>query len=249
MFKATMKDPSLLKDSISTISKLIDEGMFKIKKDGIEMLATDRSVVAVADFKLLPTAFSSYKCDKKASLGLDLINFYQILRRVGSKDKLALSFDPNTDTFEVRIEGASVRKFTLPAIDVSSQDIPNIDKLTFTGEVEVDASLLKKGVEDAELVADAILLEASPGGLIMRAEGDSSSAQLKVEKGSKGLHKISISDTVSSRYSIEYLDKMLGAGKLSKKLTARVGQDFPLKLDFGIKDKMSLSFILAPRVE
>ena len=52
MFNVVTNNPKLLKDSIETISQLIDEGSFKIKPTGIELVATDRAMVAVVDFKL-----------------------------------------------------------------------------------------------------------------------------------------------------------------------------------------------------
>ncbi|MFQ6120306.1 MAG: DNA polymerase sliding clamp, partial [Methanosarcinales archaeon] len=60
MFKATITDVNLLRDSISTIAELIDEGIFKIAKDGISLVAADRAMVAVVDFKILSTAFEKY---------------------------------------------------------------------------------------------------------------------------------------------------------------------------------------------
>jgi hypothetical protein len=42
MFEAKLDDVSLLRESIATISELIDETEFRIKKDGIELVASDR---------------------------------------------------------------------------------------------------------------------------------------------------------------------------------------------------------------
>ncbi|MHA1332430.1 MAG: proliferating cell nuclear antigen (pcna) [Candidatus Hodarchaeales archaeon] len=249
MFKATMKDTGFLKDSLSAISDLIDEAVFQIKKDGIDMVATDRAVVAVVNFRLLPTAFTSYKCDKDVSAGLNLINFMQILKRAKPDDSLTLRFDPDAETFEVILEGESTRKFTLPIIDVSEQDLPDVNKLKFTAEVELSPVFLKDSIDDADLVSDSAFIEVSKDGLAIRAEGDSSTVHSKLEKSSPALKKLKATSLVTSRYSIEYLKKMLKAEKLADKVSASLGQDFPLKMDFDVKDKMSLSFILAPRVE
>ena len=80
MFSVTTNDPRTLKDSIDTIAQLIDEGLFKLKRDGIELLATDRAMVAVVEFKLNASAFEEYKCDKEATIGLNLLNFLEIIQ-------------------------------------------------------------------------------------------------------------------------------------------------------------------------
>jgi DNA polymerase III sliding clamp (beta) subunit (PCNA family) len=56
-------------------------------------------------------------------------------------------------------------------------------------------------------------------------------------------------EKVQSKYSIEYLKKMIGGSKLSEQVTLEFNKDYPLKLTFKEVDKFLLSFILAPRVE
>ena len=45
------------------------------------------------------------------------------------------------------------------------------------------------------------------------------------------------------------LKKMIKAGKLSKNIVLEFGTDYPMRLSFRMLDKMSLQFVLAPRVE
>ena len=52
-----------------------------------------------------------------------------------------------------------------------------------------------------------------------------------------------------SKYSIEYLKKMVAASKLSDEVQINFSQDYPLRLDYKVIDKVSLSFVLAPRVD
>ena len=54
---------------------------------------------------------------------------------------------------------------------------------------------------------------------------------------------------IKSKYSIEYLKKMISGSKLASNVKIRFNNDYPLKLDYTETDKVQLSFILAPRVE
>ena len=51
-----------------------------------------------------------------------------------------------------------------------------------------------------------------------------------------------------SKYSLEYLQKMIKATKLVDKVKINFSNDYPLRLDF-TTPFIELSFILAPRVE
>jgi proliferating cell nuclear antigen PCNA len=180
MFSASLSDVKLLKDSVDTISQLIDEGIFNIKSDGIEMVATDRAMVAVIDFKLSKAVFDNYDCDKETSIALNLLKFLTVLKRSGSGDKLFLKLDEENNKLEVNIEGISKRKFSVPLLEISTEDIPPISQLDFPASVEVNASIINQGISDADIIADSVIIELSPENFKMFAESDSSMTRLKV---------------------------------------------------------------------
>ncbi|MCX8000616.1 MAG: hypothetical protein N3A69_16980, partial [Leptospiraceae bacterium] len=107
---------------------------------------------------------------------------------------------------------------------------------------------LQAGIEDAEVVSDSVLFEASREKFSMIAEGDISSAQLELEKGNEALLEIKADGTVRARYPLDYLKKMVKAAKIADSVTLEWGQDYPIKLSFKLENKLSLSFVLAPRV-
>jgi len=90
MFKATMKDPSLLRDSISIVGELIDEGIFKINKNGLSITAADRAMVAVVDLRLPPLIFDDFKVENEENIGINITNFVSVLKRIKPNDSLTL---------------------------------------------------------------------------------------------------------------------------------------------------------------
>jgi len=246
VFKATLTNIGLLTDSVSTIAELIDEGIFKITKDGISFIASDRAMVAVVDFKLSASAFEKFDIDKDQSIGLDVPNFLSVLKRASSQDKA--TFNLQESKLELVFENASRRRFVLPLLDLSQEEIPAIDQLEFTTKAELKSDVLQSGIADAEVVSDAVLFEAAPSRFGMRAEGDISSSQLELEKGSKSLIDLRASGEVRARYPLDYLKKMIKASKIADSVVLEWGQDYPIKISFKSGDKVSLSFVLAPRV-
>lgn len=247
MFKATLKDVNLLTTAISTIAELIDEGVFKISKDGISLLASDRAMVAAVDFKISSSAFEKYEVDEEQSIGLDISNFLSVLKRAGAKDKA--SFVLQDSRLEIILENSSKRKFVLPLLELSQEEVPRIDQLEFTTRAEVSSDVLESGIEDAGVVADSVVFEASPSKFVMKAEGDISSTQLELEKGNASLPELKVSGTVKARYPLDYLEKILKASKLCDTVKLEWAQDYPIKLSFKVEDKLNLDFVLAPRVE
>jgi proliferating cell nuclear antigen PCNA len=247
MFKATLAKPSILTDSISTVAELIDEGIFKLTKEGISLVAADRAMVAVVDFFMSSDAFEKYELDKEQSIGINIINLLSVLKRAGSGDKVTVALQDNK--LEVLIEGKSKRRFVIPLLDIAPEEVPPVDQLEFTSQVSLKPDVLQSGVEDAEIVSDSVVVETSPNSFLMRAEGDISRTELELKSGDEPLLEVKASGSVRARYPLDYLKKMMKAAKLSDVVRIKYAQDYPMKMEFETSDKkVSLSFVLAPRV-
>lgn len=247
MFRLELSDVDVLKNSLPTIGEIIDEGVFRVGKDGINLLCPDRTMVAVVDFRLLPTAFDEYSVEKETELGVNMANFVAILKRVKSPSKMILE-KGELNKLKITVTGGGTRVFELPLLNVKTEK-PPIDQLQFAGKVELDTETFEEGIADADVVGDSVVMEATGDGFLMKAKGDVSTTELAMKKGDKGLLGVRATGTVKGRYALEYLKKMVKAGKLSKQMVLEFSTDYPLRIGFTALDKASLQFILAPRVE
>jgi proliferating cell nuclear antigen len=249
MFVAIMKDPKIFRDSIEIMSQLIDDGLFNIKKDAIELNAADRTMVSFVDFKINSSAFDKFENEKDVSVGVNLLNLLTVLKRADTKDKMTLSLNESDNILEVVFEGSSVRKFSIPLLQISKRDVPDIEQLLkkFTANAEVSSAVFEQGISDAEIVADSVIIELSPDKLRMYSEANNNKSEMKLFKGTDTLVNLDAKDTVSSRYSLDYLKKMIKGSKISDNVKMMLGKDFPLRMVFET-DKVFLGMILAPRV-
>ena len=242
-----MVDSSILRDSISTIGELIDEGIFKVDKNGLGLIAADRAMVAVIDFKLPATLFDEFKVDKEENIAVNMTNLVSVLKRVGPNEKLEMELKDNR--LEITMRNSSTRKFTVPLLDINQEEIPPINQLDFKARAKIKSDVLKNGIEDADIVGDSVVFEATKNAFNMRASGDITSTELSLEKGNESLLDLSITgEPVKARYPLDYLKKMIKAAKLSNDINIRWSKDYPMRMDFSSVDKVSLGFVLAPRV-
>ncbi len=241
-----MSDSSLLKDSISTIGELIDEGIFKVNKNGLGLIAADRAMVAVIDFKLPATIFDKFEVDKEQSIAVNMTNLVSVVKRIGANEKLEMELKDNR--LEIRMTNASKRKFTVPLLDIKQEEIPPINQLDFKAKAKVKSDVLKNGIEDADIVGDSVIFEAAKDKFSMNASGDITSTELTLEKGNDALLDLNASGIIKARYPLDYLKKMIKAAKLANEINIRWSKDYPMRMDFTSVDKVSLGFVLAPRV-
>jgi len=247
MFKSTISDCNILKDSISTIGELIDEGIFKINKNGLSLLAADRAMVALVDFKMPATIFDEFNVDEEQNIGINISSLVSVLKRIKPKDKLSMEVKDNK--LELTMKNGSTRRFVVPLLDISQDELPSTEKLDFKAKIKVNTDTLKNGIEDADIIGDSVVFEATNSKFGMKAAGDINSAELVLEKGNKQLLDLSVEGHIRSRYPLDYLKKIIKAGKIAKETSLKWSKDYPMQVGFKDIDKFEMNFILAPRVQ
>ncbi len=247
MFKITMGDADLLKNSIQIVSDIVDEGVFKFDSNGMSLLSPDRTMVAVIDFKILATAFENYSVERPESLGVSLTQLISIIKKAKSGTKITLKSD-DKNKLEITLEDGGKRRFELPILDISTEK-PPIDQLEFKTKAHLLSGVLEASVSDADIVDDSIVFETEPGKFKAWSKGDTISAEMELKEGEEGLMKLETTEKSKARYPLEYLKKMIKASKLADNCILELSNDYPMRLSYKIIDKMSMSFVLAPRVE
>ena len=247
MFSAKLLDTTLLREAMSSIAEIIDETELIIKEDGWRMLAADRAVVAVVDFWMGKDAFTEYRVDAEQRIGINLINLLRVLKRAASNDVLGISLEGNK--LQLQLIGDSVRRFSLPIINVTKSELPPLDNLEFTSTFEMSSDVLNSGIEDADLITDSLIFITGADGVRLKADSESAGFELELSHKSPALKSFQNSDSARARYSLDYLKRMLKARKLADNAKVQFSTDYPMKLAFEVPGKAKLNFILAPRRE
>ncbi len=243
--KLTLADSGILKDSISIISELVNEGTFSINKDGMELIAMDPANVAMVIFKLLSSAFVEFDVKEPIKLGINLNDLKQVFRRVKANDMLTLEISGN-NRLKIILKSDTTRQFSLPIIDIqdSEQKVPD---LTFKATVVTSSSRFADAIGDVDIIADSVQMELDSEKLILSAKGDSSTVMIEIKQDNDTKIILEEDRKFKAKYSIEYLKKMIN--RIADTVSIQFDTDYPLKLEYKVVDKLMMSFILAPRVE
>ncbi|MBU2559262.1 proliferating cell nuclear antigen (pcna) [archaeon] len=245
MFKASLRDPKLLKHSIDAISNMVDEVGINVTAEGMTMRAMDPAHVALVDFELKRSAFDEYEVGEAIVLGIDLDRLNTILKRAGKEDKINLEVDPEKNTLKIRLENASTRTFNLPLIEVSEEEL-KVPDLDFPSTVEIKSDIISEGIKDAEIVSDHVILEVDKENFYIKAKGDLGNVEVKASK--EGAISFDVTQDTRSMYSLEYLKDMIKASDIADTVKISLGDNIPVKMEF-LSSDVKLSFLLAPRIE
>jgi proliferating cell nuclear antigen len=242
--KLVLAETKLIKEPITIISDLVTEAKFKIGKNGIEMIAMDPANVAMVIFRLFMPSFVEYNVKEETEIAINLNNLKQVLRRIKGGDNLTLEVAENK--LKIILSGSTIRTFYLPLIDQQEKEHKEPD-LKFKSSIKCPSGMLNDAIEDVEIVAESVTFQSEDKKFIVNASGDTGKATVEIKAEDDII--IETSEKVKSKYSIEYLKKMIQGGKISSTVQVQFSKDYPLKLEYKELDKIQMVFILAPRIE
>ncbi len=233
-----LENPGMFARIIEIISELVTEAKIKVDEEGMKINAMDPANVAMVSFLMPKNSFIMYETDEEI-LGVNLDSLKKILKRCNPGSSLTMKKEENL--LHIQIQDKIKRNFHLGLIEVETEE-KEMPGLEFSSMVELNSKDFIDSVEDCSIVADACSFIIKDGKFILEAKGlNSARSEFSDEADIKA-------ENCKSKYSLEYLQKFIKASKVFDKTTLRFANDHPLKME--LKDPfLSLSFLLAPRVE
>jgi len=233
--------PKLFSEIISIISEMVLEVRIKVNNEGMSILAIDPANVAMISFKLPASAFSEIEVDNEEVLGVSLDSLKAVLRRVKPGSVLTITRQENE--LKLLIQDKINKEFNLALIEIEGDEkqIPNLD---FVSKIEMPSLDFAEAIEDCSVVADSCSFISEPDKFLINAKGSLNSFKSEFTGDAIDIQ----AQEANSKYSLEYLQKMIKATKITDKVKINFSNDYPLKLEF-TTPFIELSFILAPRVD
>ncbi len=236
-----LDNPKILDDIVRVISELVTEVKIKINKQGLSIIAIDPANVALVSFNLPASSFSQLEVEEEI-IGINLDSLKSVLRRSSSSSALVLQTEEGILRVEIQEETKRTFKLALINIEQEEKEMPNLE---FSCNVELGTGDFAEAIEDCSIVADSCSFIVERNKFIMESKGINSAKSEFSEGKAKIENK---AEKIKSKYSLEYLEKFIKAGKIADKIKINFADDYPLRLDF-ISPGFELSFVLAPRVE
>jgi DNA polymerase III sliding clamp (beta) subunit (PCNA family) len=230
----------VFKPLLMKVSELVIQGNLLFTQEGLKICQFDESNVTMVVLNLLPSSFIEYQITEPTKVLVTMESLKKILRLAKDDTVITLELD---DRLWVTLAGKNKKRFGIALLTDEMKDAQIPSSLKFSAKATIDTSDFKEAIDSAEVVAASVWFQVKEGKLIHYAEGD--------------INTVAISDMVVEdadlkvdcigKYSVEYLKKMIYAK--TEKMTVLFGNDYPLMLKYEEKDKWTLKYILAPRVE
>jgi proliferating cell nuclear antigen len=231
---------------VDSVSVLVDEASFVVRGDGLYLRALDPSRTAMVDLYIPKRTFEEFPEVDELRFGLNLKDFKKLLRGVKKGDKISMEI--GGEKVRVRLVGKSTRSIGLYTIETAEGDLPT-PNISYTAVIKINSDILAMAVKDAATVADEVRLSADKDAFAISAYSDRGEVEVRVERGSEFLYEFDVKEPASARFSLEYLEDIMGkASKISDIVAVELATDKPLRLTFDMPSGGRIVYYLAPRV-
>ena len=247
-FKITLADVKPFLDSLKVISGLINEARLKITPEGIKITQLDCANVCLVNWVYLPSGCVEYDVPKETQAIINIGELIKILKRIKADEILSLKNDEDKDKIKLIIKGQNTKEVRVCLLDDDCRE-DKMPDLTFTAEAVTNASTLKGDLEFLNEIGDSGTFKATKDLFEIKAQGDNNESKTIIKADDYNTISVTESQPIESKYSFEYLKKIIEGHRVCNKITLKFGKDYPLMVVFSLLDKVRLEFILAPRIE
>ncbi len=247
MLRFQFSDARTWRYMIASMEKVLDEGVFVAKSDGLYFRALDPARVVMIDLYYPADAFTIFEVEgEEFSFGVSFETLAKILRRARKDDQLRLEVDQTW--VNVIFTGRGERRFRFPQISLSVE-VPGEPRVTFTVEAKLLATSFREAIRTLEPVADMLTLTAlDEDKLLMRGQGDLESAELEFSLERQSLLDYQVDSPDQSTYSLEHFSQMLQAAQAAETAVVKFGADIPARVDFEYPGGGRLTFYVSPAI-
>ena len=231
---------------ISAISKVIDEGVFIIDKDGFLFRAMDPSHVLMIDLRFPPESFEEFEVNERVEIGANLEDVAKILRRAVKEDKFALEAEESR--YSIMFIGRSLRKFVLPMLDVTAEEIPE-PSIEFKAHARLMSDVYRDMIKDLELIGENIKFYTDGEKFIASSSSELGEVEVEFTMEGGSLLDLQAEGEQSAMYSLEYFSDLAMASRVADAIVIHFSTDMPVQVEHELPQGAKCSFILAPRVE
>lgn len=239
MFKVVISQQNL-KCIIDAISHLTTDAKIAISEDGLKIEAVDAANVAMVSLQAKSGAFDHYQATN-GEIALDL----QKLQSLASgKEPVSITMEEETHKLHIAVGRA---KYTMSLLDPSGiKGNPRIPQLDLPCSISIAGSDLQEAIKAAGKVSDHVIFEQTDDEFIFSAKGDIDSFRMPFQLSELAGIRQGMSRAL---FSLDYVTNVAKVAASGKEVQIETGIDYPARIAFSPVTEISVTYLLAPRIE
>lgn len=235
-----------LKDVLTDVNWTFDE-------NGVKVLCMDGNHVSLVSLKLEAGNFELYECAQKMTVGINMNNFFILIKTVNNNDMLTLRIDEKrSNELQIVMENMEKNSKTtlylkLLDMDEPTLSIPNTEFDTVITMSSVDFQHLCR---DMHQISDTIHIQNNGDVMKLKCKGNFAERETIIKGNSTHLGKQNTTGmSVEGKYSLKHLNLFTKCTGLCQLIELYLKNDYPLLIKYSVASLGYLLYCLAPKID
>ena len=199
--------------------------------------------------------FEHYHCESKKILGINMLNFFKLIKTMGNSDTLSLYLErDNESVLGIRIENSeknTTTNYTLNLMDLHEENI-QIPPAVFDSVITMPSVDFQKICRDMHNLADNLEIKSTENQLIFSCKGHFASQETSIGETNSGLSFVkneNPDEIVQGIFALKHLVLFSKCTNLCNSIELFLKNDYPLILKYSVASLGDIKLCLAPKCE
>ena len=218
----------------------------------MKIVAMDASHTVLVHLRLDGINFEQYYCKSKLVLGVNMMNFFKLIKTMNNNDTLTLFLEKdNINELGIRIENGdknTITNYKLNLMDLNEETI-SVPPASFTSVITMPANDFQKICRDMNNLADSIEIKSIENQLLFSCKGDFASQETIMGETNSGMNfikKQKNNDIVQGVFALKHLVLFTKCTNLCNSIEIYLKNDYPLIIKYSVASLGEIKLCLAP---
>ena len=238
---------------VEALKEILVDANLECDETGIKMIAMDSSHTVLVHLKLFSDKFEYYHCLEKKNLGINMLNFYRIIKTMNNNDTLTLFLEKDNDSMlGIKIENSdknTTSTFNLNLMDLNIDNI-SIPPATFESVITMPSVDFQKTIRDMHNYADFIDIKSVEEHLIFSCKGDFCSQETIIGETQEGMSFVKNQkpeQIIQGVFALKHLVLFGKCTNLCNSIQIFLKNDYPLIIKYTVASLGEIKLCLAPK--
>tara|TARA_B100001094_G_scaffold325480_1_gene379901 strand:- start:21200 stop:22009 length:810 start_codon:yes stop_codon:yes gene_type:complete len=237
---------------IEALKEILTEANFVFDDSGIKLMAMDSTHTILIHMKLEGINFEFFHCPKKLVVGVNMLNFFKLIKTMGNSETLTLFIDKDDENklgiLINNTEKNSQTTYKLNLLDISDEEI-SIPPAEFETELSLPSSDFQKIIRDMINIGEHIEIKSIGAQLMLNCCGDFASQETILGETNNGLKFTQTSPEelpIQGVFSLKYLILFTKCTNMCNQINIYIKNDYPLIIKYSVASLGNIKLCLAP---
>ncbi|VVU94981.1 Proliferating cell nuclear antigen, C-terminal domain [seawater metagenome] len=221
------------------------------KVGGLKVMAVNKTQTILIHLKLDADKFDYYYCArKKLILGINMLNFYRLIKTMSNFDTLTLAVDDeDINKLIIKLENGDkncVSTYKLNLMDLDVEDI-EVEPAKFPYSINMLSVDFHKICKDMHNIAEKIEIKCTSKKIYFHCKGEMASLETELGETANGLSiDVYHDEIVQGLFELKNLVLFTKCTNLCNTVTLYIKNDYPLVIKYSVAALGEIKLCLSP---